>query len=238
MSKTTETAATSKQEAVSRRRGRPFRHRPNLALTREVILDASLQIIRHQDLAGLTVKKIADALDVSRTPIYAFFPTAEALRAAVLDYVFAGQLSSRSLASMSWQDKLRIVASKVFETYDAYPGIATELFRTGFPDTDAGRSAVLNVVEILKQAGFRSAQIPSLILAVIAVAVGSVMQIHGARERERQLSSATPEEVAAFEGRLGGTLPPEPLGRDHYDTALEVLIAGMEQRLRSEAGDR
>ncbi len=217
--------------AESRRRGRPFRHRPNLALTKELVLETALQIIREQELASLTVQNVANALDVSRSPVYSFFPTGEALRVAVLDYVFVSRLSGTTPDSVSWQDKLRIFAFKVFEIYDSYPGIASELFRTGFPDTEAGRRAADSVVEILKEAGFRSAQIPSLILAVIALAVGSVMQIHGAVEREKQLSSASSDEVAAFEKRRGGTLPPESLGRDHYDAALEVLIRGMEQSL-------
>ena len=102
---------SGKEEAGSRRRGRPFRHRPNLALTRELILDASLQIIRQQDLASLTVQKIADALDVSRSPIYTFFPTGEALRAAVLDHVLARQLSGKTPTSVSWQDKLGITTT-------------------------------------------------------------------------------------------------------------------------------
>ena len=222
---------SEKKEAGSRRRGRPFRHRPNLALTRELILETSLQIVRKQELASLTVQNVSDALDVSRSPIYSIFATGEALRAAVLDHVFVGQLSSQTPDSISWQDKLRIVAFRVFDTYDAYPGIASELFRTGFPDTEAGRRAAENVVEILKEAGFRSTQIPSLILAVTALAVGSVMQIHGAREREKQLSTASKDELEAFEKRRGGTLPPELLGRDHYNAALEVLVRGMESTL-------
>lgn len=222
----------------SRRRGRPFRHRPNLALTPALIVDTALQLTREQDLSRLTVQAVADALDVSRSPIYSCFRTGEALRGAVLDHLIERQLDADVPDGVSWDDKLRLFAYRIFEAYDTYPGMATELFRTGFPDTNAGRRAAERIVRILREAGCRSEQIQVLIHAVVALAVGSVMQIHGAREREARLETASAAEIEAAERRRGDTLPSEPLGRAHYDAALEVLIAGIAQTLPAPPGDR
>lgn len=201
-------------------------------------MEAALQLTREQELSRLSVQAVADALDVSRSPIYAFFPTVEALRAEVVDHLLGKNLAGEIPGSVSWSDKLRLFSFRIFEVYDEYPGTASELFRTGFPDTDTGRRAAKAIVRILSEAGATAEQVQMLIHAVVALAVGSVMQIHGSREREKRLLSASAEEIAAEDRRRGDTLPSKPLGRSHYKAALEVLIAGIEESVNDPADER
>ena len=57
---------------------------PTVQFTREEVIDAAFEIVRHQGLEKLSARLVAGALKSSTTPIYSLFGSTEALEIDVL----------------------------------------------------------------------------------------------------------------------------------------------------------
>jgi len=214
-------------ESPKARRGRPFQQRPNVGLTADLVLESALRLVHDEGLERLTIGKLGTAMGVSRGPIYSLFKTREILVQALIDHLLESQIPLSVPDSIGWEDRVRLYAQRAFDVLCKYPGVAAALLKSGFPDTKTGRSVVAYNVDLLKEAGTAVRDIPTMLMAITGLVLGSVIQIEGQREREAKLTAATQGERRRYGKRRGDTLPSSPLDTNNYMAALEVLLRGL-----------
>jgi hypothetical protein len=147
--------------------------------------------------------------------------------AQLIDHLLESQIPLNVPDSIGWEDRVRLYAQRAFDVLCKYPGVAAALLKSGFPDTKTGRSVVSYNVDLLKEAGIPVRDIPTMLMAISSLVLGSVIQIEGQREREAKLTAATQGERRRYGKRRGDTLPSSPLDTNNYMAALEVLLSGL-----------
>src|SRR5512140_581658 len=93
---------------------------PKGAQTREAILDHGLRLASELGLEGLTIGRLAEALELSKSGLFAHFGSKEALQVAVLDRAgerFAEVVVRPALAAPRGEARLRAL----FERWLAWP---------------------------------------------------------------------------------------------------------------------
>jgi AcrR family transcriptional regulator len=93
-------------------------------LTAGKILDAALALVDEGGVENLTMRRLAERLDVSATAIYHYFDGRDALLQALMDRVCA-QIVSTAPASGSWDERLRGMLTAMVEYALAHPRAAT-----------------------------------------------------------------------------------------------------------------
>jgi AcrR family transcriptional regulator len=89
--------------------------------TREAILDHALRLASEVGLEGLTIGRLAEALELSKSGLFAHFGSKEALQVAVLDHAagrFANAVVKPALTAPRGEARLRAL----FERWLAWPG--------------------------------------------------------------------------------------------------------------------
>ncbi len=96
-------------------RGRPPR------LSREDIINASLQLLEEESLEEFTLAKVAKRLDTVSMALYNYFDSREALLCALADKICMDFRMPRIRANQPWQKKLRAWLNAVRRLADQYP---------------------------------------------------------------------------------------------------------------------
>jgi len=215
------------QSSAVRRPGRPFNSFEGESLTRELAVSRALALVREKGLDGLTMQALARSLAVSRAPIYALFNSRQALVAEVSDVILSRIFLDDAVDTGDWRNALRELALRGFNTYRAYPGIASHLSRMGFPDTEAGRRSARLLSGLMSKAGAPAELIPTLIFASTSMIAGADLEMSGQVERELQVAGSG-EGKAQLERRRGKTLSPKPMGLEMFLEANELVLLGIE----------
>ena len=144
-----------------------------------------------------------------------------------MDAILVQTMSQRRDDDQDWKVRLRHAVWSSFRLYKKYPGVASELNRTGFPGTDAGRRAARSMTDIFLNAGAPAEKVPALILTATAVIFGLEMELSEQDEREAK-GDLSPEEKLNLDTRRGETLPKNPMNEETIEDAIEILILGVE----------
>jgi AcrR family transcriptional regulator len=181
-------------------------------------------------MAGLSLRKVAAALDTGAASLYVYVANLDELHALVLDRVL-GEVALPGEREGDWRDRLKAVLQSYFQVLFDRPGLAQVALST-IPSGPNMVDLTESLIDLLQQGGVeldRAAwAIDLLLLHTSALAA----------ERDNRRSD---DEVALrrAEGALGSVSPEEhphiyALGADlfsggesRYDWALDVLINGV-----------
>lgn len=217
-------------EVVSRRGGAAKQ-----PLGRDIIVAAALDLLMQEGLDGLSLRKVAAALDTGAASLYAYVEDLQELHALLVDRALAGVDTSRK-PQQSWRDRLETLLASYFRALSRSPGLAQLAMST----IAAGPNA-LRIIEallgLLEEAGVEQATaawaVDLITLYVTAIAaeqsqrrqqpdpLGTITQAVGAVSSEEY-----PRIHALREHLLSGS----PLGR--FTWALDVIVKGILQTPR------
>ena len=145
-------------------------------LTREAILDAAIQILDRDGLAGLSMRRLGAAVGVEAMSLYNHVPNKDAL----LDGIHERILLSLDAPShvRTWQAFVRHQALALHRALLAHPN-AIPLFATRPASTSASMDRLERYLEVLSRAGFKPIETLSIVQLVAQLVVGHAMWTSG-----------------------------------------------------------
>ena len=187
---------------------------------REVYLNAALDIIREEGVERLTMRHLAETLDVSAMAVYKHFPNKKELLKALLD-AFIARSDVLPDKHLPWQDWVHHVAEKMFAALQG-----ETIWLTVLGSMDIGEKA-LEVTQAfltrLTDEGFDNLAALEAYLAMLQVVMGSaLLQASITQHQEKALMAAN--------GAFGEAKGKQLLQRSQVELGLSFLIAGMEKR--------
>lgn len=142
------------------------------ALTREAILDAAIELLDHDGLAGLSMRKLGTAVGVEAMSLYNHVPNKEALLDGIHERIL---LSLETPAhTRTWQAFVRHQALALHRALQAHPN-AIPLFSTRPASTAAAMDRLIRYLEVLEAAGFKAIDRLSIVQLVAQLVVGHAM---------------------------------------------------------------
>jgi AcrR family transcriptional regulator len=132
----------------ARRKKTSSSQRREEALSREQIIDASIEILDGSGEGGLTFRALSERLATGPGAIYWHIANKSDLLTATCDTIIARTMTE-SLASVTTsatpQATIRLIALAMFDAIDAHPWVGSELTRS------PGHSPILRIVERIGQ---------------------------------------------------------------------------------------
>ncbi|MFS0725230.1 TetR/AcrR family transcriptional regulator [Paenibacillus sp. 1P07SE] len=110
---------TNGKRPVVSRRTRPAK----APLSHEEIVKTAYALIKNEGLSGMTMRKIAQALDTGPSSLYVYVKNAQELNAYVMDYAL-GQLQLPPLEEASWKTRLFGALEAYATLLQEHPGLA------------------------------------------------------------------------------------------------------------------
>jgi AcrR family transcriptional regulator len=230
-----ETRNSFQAREVTSRRGGPVK-RP---LSREIIVSEALSLLTREGLEGMSLRKVAAALDTGPASLYAYVDDLQALRALVLDRALAN-VDVRGARHRGWRERLMSLLGSYLRVLFQSPGVAQLAMST----VAVGPSA-LRIIEtllgLLEEAGVdRATSAWAVDLIVLYVTAIAAEHSHGLDPADpegtvaRAIVGASvleyPRVHAAREQLLSGG------GKERFAWAIEVLLGGILQTSRSPVG--
>lgn len=120
-------------------------------LSEEEILDRTMRLIRADGVESLSMRKLAQALDVAPMSLYHYVRNKDELLARVVDALLA-RVPTPEAKREVWQDQLREYAMTILEQLSWHPGIARVVVEK--PPTIEGRRLLRFAANVLLTAGF------------------------------------------------------------------------------------
>jgi TetR/AcrR family transcriptional regulator, tetracycline repressor protein len=141
------------------------------ALTRERILDAALELLDRDGLAGLSMRKLGAAVGVEAMSLYNHVANKDALLDGIHERIL---LSLDPAGARSWQAFVRQQALALHRALLAHPN-AIPLFATRPASTPAAIERLDQFLGVLLEAGFTPIQALSVVQLVAQLVVGHAM---------------------------------------------------------------
>ncbi|MDY7104945.1 MAG: TetR/AcrR family transcriptional regulator C-terminal domain-containing protein [Actinomycetota bacterium] len=200
--------------------------------TIDEIRTQALEIVDHEGLDALTMRRLATALGTGPMTIYNYVDDRQGLEALVVDAVAA--LVEVPEPTGAWTDDVRAVARAMWEQVRRHPG-AIPLILTRRTSTASSLDAAEALLDALRRGGFDG----PLLLAAFRTVLGIVMGMaqaelagplaasapnggRGEAERIELLAGEDRPNLAAL-ARIGSTSRPE----DDFDAGLEFVLRGL-----------
>ncbi len=212
-------------------------------LSRRRIVLAALSLVEEHGLEGLTMRRVASALDVTPMSLYNHVSDKAELIDLMVDFILADVVTAARDAQGAWTDKVRVLARHTYDVWRAHPGFA-RVYMDGVTIGPNGLANIERMIGLLRDAGFSDQDaahgffllyhyvISSMLVASARPASLQARDQRSDGTRESRLSlyfSALPEEdipnVAAVAGNLAGA---------DFEFGLDVLLAGLQTRLGNE----
>lgn len=222
---------------VVSRRGGPVK----APLSRDAIVTEALRLLKAEGLEGMSLRKVAAALETGPASLYAYVDDFDALSALVLDRALGG-VDTRRSAKMSWRERVLGVLESYARVLSASPGLAQLAF---------GRVAVgpnaLRVIEALLtflEEGGVEGQTAAWAVDLLILYVTAVVAEHSGGAHADAPEGAVPQAIlgvsadafpkihAAREHLLSGT----PQAR--FAWAVDVLLRGIQSPRKAPIGSR
>ncbi|HUZ10885.1 MAG TPA: TetR family transcriptional regulator [Acidimicrobiales bacterium] len=118
-------------------------------LTEGAVVDATLRLIEADGVDRLSMRRLAEELAVTPMAIYYYVRSKEELLTLVADRVL-GQIGWKETGT--WQERILIHATRVWEVLTQYPGLA--LFLLNRPMSEESLRGVSRVRALFGEAGF------------------------------------------------------------------------------------
>jgi AcrR family transcriptional regulator len=199
-------------------------------LSRELVVQTSLELLSRDGLEGMSLRKVATALETGPASLYVYVEDREELQALVLDHAL-GQVKTGSARQKPWRERLSAVLGSYARVLFASPGLAQLAMRTIAAGPHALR-LLETLLEILEQGGVEAETaawaVDLLLLYVTAIA---------AEQTQRSQQSNPMGTVASVIGEVSGAEFPRIHGarqallsgggEERFAWALDVLIEGV-----------
>jgi AcrR family transcriptional regulator len=210
---------------------KPGRSEPRSALTRDAIVTAAVQVLDETGLEGLSMRRVAEALDTGAATLYWHVADKEQLIHLVLDRVM-GEIELPEPDPSRWEDQVREFAHSGREMFRRHRDIALASLGRVPVGPNLVRIAEW-LLAVLRGAGV--ADRPASWFADLIALVGAAQAV------EDHLASTGDDDAAAAMGEYLAILPqsqfpnllavaPEMAGGgadDRFDFALELLLRGI-----------
>lgn len=203
-------------------------------LTPERISQAALRLIDQDGLDDLSMRKLAAALGVTQGAIYHYYADKNALLHALLERVFE-EVELPDLSGQSWQERLRILVQCYRQVALGHPHFVPYLFLPSAPvprelDLLNALYGVLHDMGMPEPQGLQAGRMAFTMLRGVITA-----EVQGLFARD--LMRLQRERAAEHPERYRDLLRHPPIEHDltpgaYFDLALDLAIAGLEQRAR------
>ncbi|HEX3424852.1 MAG TPA: TetR/AcrR family transcriptional regulator [Acidimicrobiales bacterium] len=227
---------TRSSEAAAGRAPAP----PRPALTRQRIVETALQLVERHGLDGLTMRRVAAALQVTPMSLYNHVADKAELVDLMVDYVIEDVVARSAQDEGDWEARIRGLCRRNYEVWKAHPGIV-RIYAEGVSLGPNGLANLEHAVEILRQAGFSDDDAGSAVTLLYRWSMASLVVSRAqptAADQPPLPQTATKEErMAAYFSALPREEIPNieasamTLSATSFDFGLDVIIAGLKARL-------
>lgn len=216
---------TEPSQIVSRRT-RPAKS----ALSKDIIVSTALDLLSREGMAGLSLRKVAAALDTGAASLYVYVANLDELHALALDRVL-GEVDLPATRDGDWRELLKGVLRSYSEVLCDRPGLAQVALST-IPSGPNMVDLTECLLDLLQQGGVeldRAAWAVDLLLLHTSAFAAERDNRRSddevaLRRAQEALGSVSPEEHPHIHA-LGAELFSGERGR--HDWALDVLINGV-----------
>lgn len=194
---------------------------------KDAYLNAALEIIRKQGVDKLTMRKVAQHLDVSPMAIYKHFASKDELLKAMLDS-FIERANVLPENELTWQEWVSHVAHQMASALQGDP-----LWLTLLGALNVGDKALAVTQAFLQKliaAGFSTEAALEAYIATLQLVMGAVVMQSIVTQRQEKLAS-----TLAIMPALTGTPLHALLGKPQIDVGLIVLLQGLETILQQQS---
>jgi AcrR family transcriptional regulator len=198
----------------------------SVSLNRDEILDAAIELLELGPHA-LTMRALAERLEVSATALYYWFPSKAELLDAIAEHVFAG-IVDVDQDNASWRLRLRSLSSSIVDAAEHHPvAFAWVLmnYSTQPPLTRIDEA----MLDVLLKAGFdvRESMLTKNTIWRFLLGHLGLLRLHGHLEPDAAEFWSYPRvpEVAAERGQL--------TAQDYFDFGLDRVIGRITPSRRS-----
>ncbi|NTF85460.1 TetR/AcrR family transcriptional regulator [Rhizobium rhizogenes] len=215
-----------KSEAKSRR------DRPAKApLSRDVIVSTAIELLSREGLAGLSMRKVAAALDTGPASLYVYISNLEELQAFVLDHALRN-VALHDSQDAPWRDRLLTLLNAYLGALLSRPGIG-QLSIKATPAGDNFLRLSESIFGLLLEAGLTPINAARGLDMVLLYCSGVAAELDTRRDRTaspfkeltRAIDESIPESfplIRKYRREIFKEEAPERL-----NWAFDVLIAGM-----------
>lgn len=203
------------------------RRRP--PLTRPRIVRTALRFVDTKGLSALTMRSLANELEVSPMALYNHVRDKEELVDLMVDLML-GEVDC-GVTEGDWMTQLRALARSYHQALSAHKHLA-QIYGTGVRIGPHGLRVINRTVELLLQAGFSGPAVADAFFTLYTYIVG-FHQIGrtnpGSRDDSDYFSALPPEEIPSIMAAAEHLTGMRRRGR--FEFALDTLLAGLEVKL-------
>ncbi|MEO8527919.1 MAG: TetR/AcrR family transcriptional regulator C-terminal domain-containing protein [Pseudolysinimonas sp.] len=193
-------------------------------LSVELIADTALEIIDSGE--PFSMRRLAKRLGVSAPALYNHVEGKEALVELIRGSMVAAHPVPKGEPG-TWVDRVAAIARAQRAAYSAHPNVVPLLI--GVP---IAQPAVLEIyrelARALASAGFEDAEVNVLIEVLDSFAIGNALE-----QRAPPQSWVDPDDEGALARAMGSWSDPQALLDEAFETGLEFILGGMQNRLRN-----
>lgn len=175
-------------------------------LSRDAILDAGLRIARRDDLGRLTMKRLADELDVTPMAIYRHFQNKAEIVDGVLDRFVAASAAARPApparrGDPDWRDWLRGTFGAMRRALLETPGVMP-LLGTSYRLGPGSLEVLEECLAVLREAGLEQRAAVEAFLDLMSFTLGAAGLEAAWRRDERELDADPAERLRQWRVRV------------------------------------
>lgn len=213
-------AGSTSQAEPRRGRGRIPR------LTRELIVEATAELLRSEPQEPITMARVAQAVGASPMSLYRHFNDRDDLLMAVTRTALASQ-RARLPRNATWEQELRVWMRAIYEQARTYPQLM-QLSLTGDAPVWLGDAA--DLVRVLERAGVPPGRMAAALYWVATTTLGHCLVAAAApgpqpKARLYAALAELPDEEAV---RLAPILPDLPdASPEAFDLVIDVTVASL-----------
>ena len=198
-------------------------------LSRDRILRTAIEVSAREGVEGLSMRRLAQELDVWPMSLYRYFQDKDALLDAMAAEVAGGV--SRPPRRGSWRTQLHALLADAESSIAASPGLADRLPR-GFVTPEALRLSEA-AMSILADAGFRPAEAAGAWRALWSYTFGFATFRVESQRAVRAALAALPEEDYPALATAGDELSVAFVSDDEFGRGLDRLLDTLERELEA-----
>ena len=238
------TEGTSAPRRAGQRRG----------LTRQQIVEVALEIGDREGLDAVSVRRIAAELGVTSMALYRHVHDKNDLISAMLEAVMADvDLTVGILPTMAWQDQVRRLLRNAAEGHTARPVVLPLQIAYQGPLTPTIARPLESMLSILLDAGFSPEDAVSLARRTMLLLAGLLLlsgpgpaasmpepELEMLRRRSELMLLELPEEQYPIMRRHARLFAENfiSVGNDWLNQTFDLLVAGLEAKLRASRDDQ
>ena len=202
-------------------------------LTADAVLEAGRQLVEHDGVEALTMRRLAERLGVAPNSLYSHFPDKSALLDAILDSLLAG-IEVDDVQRMDWREGLVALMGESRRMLLAHADLLPHLFSRPMRGPQATRLGE-ETLALLARGGVAGPPAVNALRALLTFTFGSVA-LDAPRRTEPDPEGRRRASAAAFSSAPGSPRVAEladslsrPPADGAFETGLRWLIEGIEQ---------